>query len=162
MGTTANYVVERSFFAYTLAILEPAHREPINTTIFEFAVVGTDYECHSPDTFRIYHLKILLIPHTDLLAIAHSLRVKHAMTFDVARNMLSSRLHGVVAMCAQRRRTKTQLCVQARRARLRRFPETTPLRSTDLMDRGKRIGPWPSQDTGQEESGGHLRHQGFT
>jgi hypothetical protein len=104
---TTRDVVGRALFDYIPSVLEPHHRKLIATSRLEIGGAATDYNCHTIDKFRRYHLKILPIPHTDLLAMVHSFRVERPLTFE--SRPVSEYHHGpgsVVTMCAQCRRVK--------------------------------------------------------
>jgi hypothetical protein len=104
---TADYVLGRSLFAYIPATLAPHYRKIVETSRVRRHGAGSDYQCHSTDKFRTYRLMVFPIPHTDLLAMVHSLRVERAMTYKPLN--VSSYHHGpgnVVTMCAQCRRTR--------------------------------------------------------
>ena len=107
IGATADYVVGRWLFAYIPAVLKLHYRKLIDTARRDRRIVAQDYECPSADMFQKYHLKILPIPHTNLVAMVHSLCFKHAM--DIETVLPTAYHHGtgnVVTMCAQCRRTK--------------------------------------------------------
>jgi hypothetical protein len=106
-GATASHVLGRSFFAFVPRVLHSHYRTLVETSRLERKGAGRDYECHSPDKFRMYHLMVLPIPGTDLTAMVHSLRVERPMIFRPLN--VSAYHHGpgnIVTMCAQCRRTK--------------------------------------------------------
>jgi hypothetical protein len=102
---TTKHVLGGSLFSYIPAVFEPHYRKLVDTSRLEHRVTGCDYECHSGEKFRKYHLKLLPVPRTDLLAMVHSLRVERDLVFESVEPSRYS--HGsVVTMCAQCRRTK--------------------------------------------------------
>jgi hypothetical protein len=104
---TMDYVLGQPLFDYIPAILEAHYRKLVDTARLGREGAGSDYECHSLDKFRVYHLTVLPIPQTDLLAMVHSLRVERAMTFNALDGSAYHRGPGnVVTMCAQCRRAK--------------------------------------------------------
>jgi hypothetical protein len=106
-GATAGHVLGRSLFSYIPAVLNSQYRTLVDTARLGRKSSGSNYECHSPDQFRIYRLIVLPIPDTDLIAMVHSLRVERAMMFGPMD--VSAYHHGpgnVVTLCAQCRRTK--------------------------------------------------------
>jgi hypothetical protein len=106
-GATAHHVLGTSLFAYVPDVLEPHYRRLVETSRRESTGAGSDYECHSAGEFTVYHLALLPIPRTDLLAMVHSLRVERPMNMYPLN--VSAYHHGpgnVVTMCAQCRRTR--------------------------------------------------------
>jgi hypothetical protein len=104
---TSSYVLGKSLFSYVPSALEPHYRKLLAASRVGRKGAGSDYECHSVDKFRKYHMEVLPIPGSDLLAMVHSLRVEQAMTFE--RRQHSDYHHGpgnVVTMCAHCRRAK--------------------------------------------------------
>jgi hypothetical protein len=71
-----------SLFAYLPTVLEQHYRKLVNTSRIKRKGGESDYECHSTDCVSLYHLKVLPVPHTDLLAMVYSLRVERSMTFE--------------------------------------------------------------------------------
>jgi hypothetical protein len=107
---TAGHVVGRSLFSYIPAVLEQHYRELVEMARARRELVGTDYECHNIHKFRQYHLTVLPIPQTSLMAMVHSLRVERPVTFEPHRASSYHRGAGnVVTMCAQCRRTRDAL-----------------------------------------------------
>lgn len=110
---TSRKVLGSSLYDYVPGVLQPHYRKIIEASRLNLRGGGTDYECNTPGSFRIYHMAVLPIPNTDLLAMVHSLRIERSPTFEPQRVSAYHRGPGnVVTMCAQCRRSKNnQNCV---------------------------------------------------
>jgi hypothetical protein len=104
---TTGHVLGRPFFSYIPAVLKQHYRAIVDRARVRRELAESDYQCHSIHKFRKYHLTLLPIPGTDLLAMVHSLLVERPMPFEP--QAASAYHHGagnVVTMCAQCRRTR--------------------------------------------------------